>query len=332
MPTYFARLTNLLFKAQLLDVLAATQTVDAHAAAKEILKIESTEETDNAERYLQGLAVGSRPQEAVITDLLNMTNAKLTTKLHDTLTQTIASMANRYTRLVDQGFASDIVETVTIYLTKALSEAKDETEKEMYIRALNNLQSPKTVNLLIRKVHQSERLVSVAAMKALRNFPTNTWTSIHRKQFDDIFFQKKRKFDSSARTLALDILLALRPGAEELRPLLQYLRSNDRAFEVKQYLLQKIKMLSDGCSRFRAVVKQVMAEDSQLNNYHVVGQKGLSTALSRKFSKAPAFNMTLLSVQEMYGGTLKRGLVDMTVDSGRDKFSVFTVQAQPPVC
>lgn len=306
--------------------------MDAHDAAKDILKIESTEKTDNAERYLQGLAVGSRPQEAVITDLLNMTTAKLTTKLHDSLTQTIASMANRYTRLVDQSFDCEIVKKVTIYLTKSLNEAKSPTDKEIHIRALNNLQSPETVSLLFSQVYQPERLVSVAAMKALRNFPTKTWKPMHRKQFEDIFYQKKRKFDSSARTLALDILLALRPGTDELRPLLQYLRSNDRAFEVKQYLLQKIQMLSEGCSRFRTVVKQVMTEDSRLNNYHVVGQKGLSTALARKFSKSPAFNMTLLSVQEMYGGTLKRGLVDMTVDAGRDKFSVFTVKAWLLLC
>lgn len=53
---------------------------------------------------------------------------------------------------------------------------------------------------------------------------------------------------------------------------------------------------------------------------------GLTTALSRQFSRSPSFNGTLLSVQEVFGGVLKRGIVDMTVDSNQDKFSVFNVR------
>lgn len=53
--------------------------------------------------------------------------------------------------------------------------------------------------------------------------------------------------------------------------------------------------------------------------------KGLSTALSRKFSKTPSFNGTLLSIQEVQGGVLKRGIVDMTMETNNDHFSFFTV-------
>lgn len=308
--------------------MAATQTKDAHDAATELLKFHDAADSNNVERYLQGLAVGSRPQEQVLTELVQLLDKKFEEpKVKDTLIQTISSMAYHFARLPNQSYKSKIVEKVQTYLTSSLKNCKDKECKEMYIRGLHNIQSPDTIRVLLAQVLNPERIVAVAAMKALRTFDTKLWTKDHQKQFENIFYQKTKKFDSSARTLAVDILLELKPGAGELRPLLQYLRTNDKAFEVKQYVLQKINMIADNCSRFKKLLKQIIAEDRQLNNYHILGQKGLTTALSRKFSKSPSFNGTLLSIQEIHGGVLKRGIVDMTVDAHPDKYSVFTVSA-----
>lgn len=52
---------------------------------------------------------------------------------------------------------------------------------------------------------------------------------------------------------------------------------------------------------------------------------GLSTALSRTFSRTPSFNGSITSIQEIYGGVLKRGIVDMTVDAGTQQYSIMTV-------
>lgn len=53
-------------KGQLLDILAAVQTYDAFKEATDAVKFESEDDFNNAERYLQGLSVGTRPDTKVI--------------------------------------------------------------------------------------------------------------------------------------------------------------------------------------------------------------------------------------------------------------------------
>lgn len=248
-------------------------------------------------------------------------------KVKDTLIQTIASMAYRFARLPKQSYQSKIVEKVRTYLTSSLKNCKETACKELYIRGLHNIQSPDAISVLLSFASKPERTFAVAAMKALRTLDVKVWTKEHKKKLENIFYQKTKKYDSSARTLALDILLELKPTEDELRAMVQYLRSNDKAFEVKQYVLQKLNMIGENCTRFKQLLKKIFAEDRHLNNYHIFGQKGLTTALSRTFSKSPSFNGTLLSIQEIHGGVLKRGIVDMTIDAHPDKYSVFTVSA-----
>lgn len=318
-----------LFQAQFLDILAATQTRDAHEAALETLRITNSRDADLVERYLQGLAVGTRPHEWVINDLLRLSQLPFDeAKVLDTLFQTIAAMAFRFARLPNHSYATPTVVQVEESLVASLRKCQDNKCKELFIRSLHNLQSPTTVSLLFEYAQQGERTVGVAAMKALRDFPQATWSAnpAHKRQFQQIFFQLTRRFDSSVRTLALDILLEQMPNADELNDLLQFLRSTDKQFEVKKYLLQKLQMIADNCPRFRERFQRIVSSDAALNNYHILGQRGVTTAMSRTFSKLPSFNATLLSIQEIYGGVLKRGVVDMTVNAGEDKFSVFTVR------
>lgn len=65
--------------------------------------------------------------------------------------------------------------------------------------------------------------------------------------------------------------------------------------------------------------------DLKLTNYHILGQKGLSTAFTRSFMNHQSANGTLSTVQEMSGGIVKRGLVDVIIDKNGLSQSVFTV-------
>lgn len=53
-------------KGQLLDILAAVQTYDAFKEATHAIKFETEDDFNNAERYLQGLSVGTRPEQKII--------------------------------------------------------------------------------------------------------------------------------------------------------------------------------------------------------------------------------------------------------------------------
>lgn len=313
-------------RGQLLDLLGAIQTVESHKAAKTLLKYESDEDLLLAERYLQVLAVGSRPKKAVIEDLLELAEQKPdNNKFFDTLLQTLGSLAHRYAKLPGNSYETELVEKVKDFLLKHLDWCRKDKCKEKFIRGLHNLKSPKTLDVLVKLAQEGSSRVSVPAMKALRSFSVFLWNDEFKAVFEDIFFQVSKKFDSSARALALDILLDLKPDYEELMHLVQLLKSDDKAYEVKQYLLQKLNMLADRCPDFAALLEKVIQRDHQLNNYHVLGAKGLSTALTRTYSKAPSFNASLVSLQEMSGGVLKRGIVDLALEVGEEKFSLFTL-------
>ena len=66
-------------------------------------------------------------------------------------------------------------------------------------------------------------------------------------------------------------------------------------------------------------------EGSKMFNYHALGQRGLSTAFTRSFLSSPSANGSLVSIQEISGGLLKRGIVDVSVESVGESSSIFTV-------
>uniref|UniRef100_A0A182MV87 Vitellogenin domain-containing protein n=1 Tax=Anopheles culicifacies TaxID=139723 RepID=A0A182MV87_9DIPT len=314
-------------KGQLLDLLGAVQTVAAHEAAKsEFLNDSEDEDMFLGERYLQALAVATRPQKEIVEDLLQMAQTEhRNVKFYDSLIQSMTAVTRRYAQLEGNSYETEVVKKVVALLQEKLDECSNDSCKLKYIRGFQNLKCPKTVDNLFKLAQESTKAVSVAAMKALRSFSVYLWNDEYRAKFEDIFFQVSKRYDSSARTLALDILLDMKPDYDELSHLLQFLKSSDKAYEVKQYLLQKLRMIAEQCTDFAMMLKSVIENDPVLNNYHVLAPRGLSTALSRKFSTAPSFNASLTSLQEMSGGVLKRGIVDLTLDVDNEKTSLFTL-------
>lgn len=313
-------------KNQIYDLLGAVQTEESHEAAKKSLSFKSDKDVDHSERYFQALAVGTRPTKYIIADLLALSNENFDNeKVHDTFVQTLASMAQRFAKLIGHSYKDKIVEDVRMYLLKTLKECASDNCKQKYIRGLQNLQSPTTILTLLDYTKTGSYGVSVAAMKALRSFPIELWSKELKKNFENVFYQMNKKYDSSARALALDILLELKPNYEELQRMVYFLKSNEKSFEVKQFLLQKLKMVSDKCSKFRKNFTKIVESDPTLNNYHVIGQRGLSTALLREYSRKPSFNASLLSLQETSNGVLKSGIVDLKFEAENEESSVFTV-------
>lgn len=316
------------YKAQIIDLLGATQTMNSHAAAKHDLKYDTEDASELSEKYFQALAVSTRPNEEIIEDLHQFVSDKSKIKdekLRDTIIQSISSMCQRLTQLPNYNYETLAVAHVERYLLSGLRDCTESDCKKIYIRGLQNLQSIRTVPILFQQALEGDAPVSVAAMRALKSFPFNTWTAEHKSNFKSIFYQANKKFDSTARTVALDVLLAGRPNQAEIQSLIAYLKSDDKQYEVKQYLVQRLKMLADECPKFATLLHELISNDIHLNNYNGLAQRGLSTALSRTFSKAPGFNVSLISIQEMNGGVLKSGIVDLVLEADGKKFSVFSL-------
>lgn len=82
-------------------------------------------------------------------------------------------------------------------------------------------------------------------MKTLKSFPSKFWDANVLRSAEKIYFQLSKLFDSSARTLAIDILLESNPSDATLKHLLFSLTSSDPVYEVKQYLLQRLRQFAD---------------------------------------------------------------------------------------
>lgn len=310
-----------------MDILGAAGTVAAHEAVKKVVDFYKDEEFDNVERYLQALAVGSRPNSEIILDLLKVVDNKSTgDKVKITTIHTLGSMARRYAASPNQSYSSEIVAKVQKYFNSSIITCTDIPCYVQYLNGINNLQSFEFVDQLFEYVNDTDRSISVAAMKALRSFPVSVWNKNHIQRFENIFYEIEKRFDSSVRTLALDIVLHSKFSEEQLKKLLTHLKTKDRAFEVKKYLMEMVQMFASENQELNEQVQRIIKSDNELNNYHIIGQKGLTTALSRKYSVQAPFNGTLTSIQEIFGGILKRGVVDLTIDSPKKSYSYFTVR------
>lgn len=309
-----------------MDILGAASTIDAHDAVKKAIDFKEEAEVDNVERYLQALAVSVRPNSEIILDLLKIAGEKsIKDKVKTTLIHTLGSMARRFAHLPHHNYSSDVIVKVQTYFNETITKCGDVPCYVQFLNGMNNLRSVKLIDQIFEYVNDTDRAISAAAMKALRNYPNSVWNKQHIQQFEEIFYQKEKRFDSSVRTLALDILLTSKFSEEQLKKLLSHLKTTDKAFEVKKYLLETVRMLSTENPTLNEQVQRIIKNDTGLNNYHIIGQKGLTTALSRKYSVRSPFNGTLTSIQEIFGGILKRGVVDLTIDSAKSKYSYFTV-------
>lgn len=195
-----------------------------------------------------------------------------------------------------------------------------------FIRALKNLKSEETISKLLHIALKSkDNKASVTAMKALRSFPASSWDENVIKAAHKIFYQIPKKFDSSCRTLALDIILGTNPTEETIKNLLYYLLSNDKAFEIKKYTIQKLNMLAEKDSSFNDKLQAVIKKDPKINNYCVLSQRGVSSALARQFLNHPITNGTMFSNQEMSSGLVKRGVFDIVLENNERSCEMFSV-------
>ncbi|XP_001988392.2 microsomal triglyceride transfer protein large subunit [Drosophila grimshawi] len=311
--------------AQLMDLLGAVQTGEAHNASfGHFYKgAETTPESlELLEKYLQSLAVGTHPDRSILEHLFDWLQQPLAhnkqASLRDSVLQTLATL----TRHSGFDLNDSLLQQIRNHLLEGLANSNEDDTR--YIRALQNLRDPQTIDALLQKAMiATHPKLSVASLQALKSFPAQSFSTSHRQLLESIFYQRLQRFDSSARTLALDIFVGMRPSDEQLVQLLDYLASTDRQFEMKSYVLQKLRMLADICPRFRGMFKSALGRRAHINNYNVLAQKGLTTVLTRQLSRWPAFNESLLSIQEVNQGILKRGSVEFLLHAGRAEASSF---------
>ncbi|KAJ8915951.1 hypothetical protein NQ315_016627 [Exocentrus adspersus] len=302
---------------QLYDILGYIQTKDTHEVVMSKLNIahlKNKEEEDLCERYLWALSFSSHPNQNIIEDLIKKytVNSKIVQKVKETVVLTIASMTRRLATL-QKNNQLKLVKEVEQLIIEELEKAKGE-DRYVFFQALKNLQSESSIPHLLKYISNGALKEGALAFKALKSFRPTLWNKDVLKVAEKAFFQLDRKYDSSSRTIAADMLIEADPSDRLLKDLLNFLLSPDAAFEVKQHLFQRIRMVADGNPYFKQRVQDIIRKNDRLNNYSTLAPKGLSTALMRYFLKSPSVNGSLVSIQEIKSGIVKRGTVNLVLD------------------
>lgn len=306
-------------KMQLLDVYGFASTLAAHNAAMKILRQDAI--GDETERYLWALSLSPTPHIAVAQDILKRSEETMQNdKLSETYALAAGAMAWHYG-------SSAMIEKARVSLELGLDTCTGDECKLKFLRALRNLKSSEAIPTLLKHALSSNKPISVAAWRALAALPRAAINDELKRAAHGVFYQiGGPRRDSSARTLALNIILESEPSEEQLHDLIKYLSSNDPAYEVRKYLSQRLEQIAEKNERFAGFLKKIYATDGvRVNNYNTRVQRGLSTAFARDFLRSPDSNGSLVTVQEVHSGLLKRGIVDVVLEANEHRQAMFSL-------
>ncbi|XP_015110890.1 microsomal triglyceride transfer protein large subunit isoform X1 [Diachasma alloeum] len=306
-------------KTQLLDVLGSASTPATHQAAMKILRQDET--GDDSERYLWALSMSPVPHPDIIKDVLKRSEETLQNeRVSETLALTAAAMARQLE-------TPAIKEKVRVSLELGLDTCTGDDCRLKFLRALKNLRSKTSLPILMSYAINGTKSTSVAAWRALGALDSRYVTEDLKIAAKRTFYQiGGPKRDSSARTLAADIILESEPSVEDLRGFLEYLTTTDSMYEVRRYLSQRLEQLAEKNLNFREKFNSAIeVEARRVKNYNVLAHRGLSTAFTRPFLTSSASNGSLVTVQEVNSGLLKRGVVDVVMQTGSHEEALFSL-------
>lgn len=209
-------------------------------------------------------------------------------------------------------------------ILNGLDYSKEE-QRYKFFRALRNLQSPRTIPILLNFVRNGTQKEGMLAWRAIQSFPKEHYDQTVLKIAEKTFFQLDRQYDSSSRAFAIDVLFESGLSNRMLEEMLNFVASNETQYEIKQYTFQKINMLASEQPDIKWKVQNIIKNNPRINNYSGLSPRGLSTVLTRQFFTSTSSNGSFVSVQEIKSGIVKRGAVDIVIETKNTAKQLFSV-------
>jgi len=197
----------------------------------------------------------------------------------------------------------------------------------MFIRSLKNLKSPKTINLLFEKAQNKNPRVSVSAMKTLHAMPDSYFNTEHRPILMNIATQLGHNFDSSARTLAVDLILRNGPTNEEIHRFISTLQkkvTDKQHSEVATFMWNRLHEFAEANNLLKKMMENAISQE-KIQNYHHLSPAGHSTAFTRHLYSNPSSNASFSNAIEMTGKLLKRSLFDAFIRNDESSLHLLSV-------
>jgi len=253
-------------------------------------------------------------------------------KLQESLILSVSAIAHTIsTRSAKAGLPqSHLALEIEEYLINSLTSCDGENKglcQQLYLRALKNLKSKPTVPLLFDALTTADSKTSVVAMKAIHAMPDSYIDPKYRPTLIKIIKRLGRKYDSSVRTLALDVILRTTPSKGELKELVKFLLENvvDKSHaEVSTFMWNRLHEFTEKNPSLRDFLVEIIKEES-LVTYHHLSPRGLSTAFTRTFTSNSNGNSSFSNAIEMNGKILKRSLFDVNIQTKSDSLQLLSV-------
>ena len=286
------------------------------------MKILKQDETgDETERYLWSLSLSPTPDPQILKNILKRSEETMQNdKVSETLALSAAAMAKQHG-------SSSVIEKARVSLEIGLDSCTGEECQLKFLRALKNLESKAAVPALLNFALNGSKATSAVAWQALGALPKQHLREEVRTAALRTFYQiGGPRRDSTVRTLALNLILENEPSVDDLQGFAQYLASQDPMYEVRKYLSQRLEQLAEKNPQFSRNLKEALKREShKIYNYDVLAQKGLSTAFTRNFLKSTGSNGSLVTIQEVNSGLLKKGVVDVVLESEPHSSAIFSL-------
>ncbi|KAI9556949.1 hypothetical protein GHT06_016743 [Daphnia sinensis] len=310
---------------QLMDVVAAAQTPESYTAAIEAINFQS-QDIDLAERFLQVVSLSTHPSEDILLGLLQLSKKIKSEKLSETALLSLAAVTRTFASNPENA-GSPLVAKIHKYVTDNLEACSNEECKQLYMRVLRNLGSVEMLPILLAHIDSSDRKTSVWAVKAVRALPASVFLDGRVKdKLQRVYFQMGRRYDSSARTLALDTLLEHEPEETFLLEVLTSLSmGGSENLELNTYTLQRLQESAENDPILHSKLKQLLSDRPFLNTYHVFAQNGMSTTFSRVLYRNIDGNGTFSSSTEAVNKMMKRAAFDVYVRNSEEAFQLLSV-------
>ncbi|KAF6207473.1 hypothetical protein GE061_015919 [Apolygus lucorum] len=308
---------------QLIDIFGTVQTNETHSAALKFLRINQKDmDLDLCERYLWALSTSPNIKNHVVREIYELvkTAKHPNENLWQTLVLTLPAMAYRYNERCGN-CDPELIENTVQFLNESMiaCKADDDGCQTIYLRGLLNIPSDIMKTTLVEKALNSKGRVGVVAMRFIEKLGPKNWDGQVLKAAEQVYLGN-HTYDSSARCIALDILLKSQPNDLLLTRIISILERPYSTRELKEYLFQRLNELSETDPQFGQRVKRIIKSNGY-NHYNYIAQGGFSTAFRRDFMAGGA----LSTAQEVVGGLLKRGNVYVNLEKNTGMEPVFTL-------
>jgi microsomal triglyceride transfer protein large subunit len=304
---------------QLMDVLGAVNTIQAHQAVMSVAGPASNY-PGLCERYMWSVAQQARAKPDVAKSLLSLANRKIENqKVRETLILTLGTVARTLPE-------KELSEKLLNWLISGLSACSgkvipaDVSACQLpFLRALKNRRDARLTATLLKIVQEGEKKPALAAAKALAEANEKYLDGQIQASLMTVFLDPGA--DTSLRCLAAVALLKTKPSRKNVRLILNALRFDSASnTEFNSLVLQRLYEFASKDSHLRDLVVS-LSEAGHLN-WDMRSQGGLSTAFSDVLFSTKAVNASYSFGMEMNGPLLKTSAFEVYLEDSAGKYPV----------